>query len=100
MLAGKQWMRENPRASTRTSRFMVESWRDDHVDEHLRPPQDYRWSTRGAGSDLVARMGYKSQSYRELFSAPYHIGKSAEENVNEYRRRSPVCGTRRKRQTP
>ncbi|MDX2149540.1 MAG: alpha/beta fold hydrolase [Bryobacteraceae bacterium] len=41
-------------------------------------------------SDLVARMGYKSDSYRRLFSAPYHIGKSAEDNVQEYLRRSPV----------
>jgi dipeptidyl aminopeptidase/acylaminoacyl peptidase len=41
-------------------------------------------------SDLVARMGYKSESYRRLYSAPYHIGKSAEENVGEYLKRSPV----------
>jgi len=41
-------------------------------------------------SDLVARMGYKRQGYRDLFSAPYHIGKTAEENVAEYRRRSPA----------
>jgi len=41
-------------------------------------------------SDLVARMGYKSESYRRLFSASYHIGKTAEENVEEYLRRSPV----------
>jgi dipeptidyl aminopeptidase/acylaminoacyl peptidase len=41
-------------------------------------------------SDLVARMGYKSDSYRGLFSAPHHIGKSAEEDVKEYLRRSPV----------
>ncbi|MBM3796497.1 MAG: S9 family peptidase [Acidobacteria bacterium] len=41
-------------------------------------------------SDLVARMGYKTESYRRLFSASYHIGKTAEENVNEYLRRSPV----------
>jgi dipeptidyl aminopeptidase/acylaminoacyl peptidase len=41
-------------------------------------------------SDLVARMGYKSESYRALFSAPYHIGKTAEEDVKEYLRRSPV----------
>jgi dipeptidyl aminopeptidase/acylaminoacyl peptidase len=40
--------------------------------------------------DLVARMGYKGQGYRDLFSAPYHIGKTAEEDVNEYRRRSPA----------
>lgn len=41
-------------------------------------------------SDLVARMGYKSDSYRGLFSAPYHIGKTAEDDVKEYLRRSPV----------
>ena len=41
-------------------------------------------------SDLVARMGYETDSYRQLFSAPYHIGKTANEAVDEYRRRSPV----------
>lgn len=41
-------------------------------------------------SDLVARMGYKPQYYRDLFSAPYHIGKTADEDVAEYRRRSPA----------
>ncbi len=40
-------------------------------------------------SDLVARMGYKTQGYRDLYSADYHIGKTAYEDVNEYRRRSP-----------
>jgi len=41
-------------------------------------------------SDLVARMGYQTDEYRALFSAPYHIGKTANEAVDEYRRRSPV----------
>jgi dipeptidyl aminopeptidase/acylaminoacyl peptidase len=41
-------------------------------------------------SDLVARMGYQTDAYRRLFSAPYHIGKTAGEAVDEYRRRSPV----------
>jgi dipeptidyl aminopeptidase/acylaminoacyl peptidase len=41
-------------------------------------------------SDLVARMGYKTETYRSLFSAPYHIGKSAWEDVEEYMRRSPI----------
>ena len=41
-------------------------------------------------SDLVARMGYQTDDYRALFSAPYHIGKTANEAVDEYRRRSPV----------
>ena len=41
-------------------------------------------------SDLLARMGYTDDEYRELFSADYHVGKSANEAVEEYRRRSPV----------
>jgi len=41
-------------------------------------------------SDLLARMGYLTREYREEFSAPYHIGKTAYEDVEEYRRRSPV----------
>lgn len=41
-------------------------------------------------SDLIARMGYKTQGYRDLYSADYHIGKSAYADVNEYRRRSPA----------
>jgi dipeptidyl aminopeptidase/acylaminoacyl peptidase len=41
-------------------------------------------------SDLVARMGYENESYRELYSAPYHIGKTVREDIEEYRKRSPV----------
>ena len=41
-------------------------------------------------SDLIARMGYKDQAYRDLYEAEYHIGQSAEENVEEYKRRSPA----------
>lgn len=41
-------------------------------------------------SDLIARMGYQTQGYRDLYSADYHIGKTAFENVEEYRRRSPA----------
>jgi dipeptidyl aminopeptidase/acylaminoacyl peptidase len=46
-------------------------------------------------SDLVARMGYQTDDYRALFSAPYHIGKTANEAVDEYRRRSPVTHVHR-----
>ena len=41
-------------------------------------------------SDLVARLGYKPEGYRRIFSAPSHIGKTVENDVMEYRRRSPV----------
>ena len=41
-------------------------------------------------SDLLARMGYSTDDYRDEFSAPYHIGKTANQAVDEYRRRSPA----------
>lgn len=41
-------------------------------------------------SDLIARMGYLDDEYRGLFSADYHIGKSARDNIEEYRKRSPA----------
>jgi dipeptidyl aminopeptidase/acylaminoacyl peptidase len=44
-------------------------------------------------SDLIARMGYKTQGYRDLYSADFHIGKTAYEDVEEYRRRSPSWNT-------
>lgn len=51
-------------------------------------------------SDLVARMGYKGDDYRSLFSAGYHIGKTAEEDVAEYRRRSPAWNADKYQGTP
>ena len=63
-------------------------------------PNDYQVAFAGVPvSDLVQRMGYYTDDYRELFSAPYHIGKTAYENVQEYRRRSPVNHVQ-KLQTP
>ncbi len=54
-------------------------------------PDHYKVGYAGVPvSDLIARMGYKTQSYRDLYSADYHIGKTAYEDVNEYRRRSPA----------
>ena len=54
-------------------------------------PDDYKVAFAGVPvSDLIQRMGYYDDEYRKLFSAPYHIGKTANEDVQEYRRRSPV----------
>lgn len=54
-------------------------------------PENYKVAYAGVPvSDLIARMGYMTDSYRKLYSAPYHIGKTANEDVNEYRRRSPA----------
>ncbi|MFB6301042.1 MAG: alpha/beta hydrolase family protein [Halobacteriales archaeon] len=41
-------------------------------------------------SDLIARMGYKDQAYRDLYEADHHIDAPAYEVPEEYRRRSPV----------
>ncbi|MFH1159376.1 MAG: alpha/beta fold hydrolase, partial [bacterium] len=50
-------------------------------------------------SDLIARMGYQDDEYRALYSADYHLGKTAQENVEEYKRRSPAWNTQ-KLETP
>jgi len=54
-------------------------------------PGEYACAFAGVPvSDLVARLGYADDEYRDLFSAPYHIGKDVREDIAEYRRRSPV----------
>lgn len=54
-------------------------------------PEKFRAAYAGVPvSDLVLRMGYLDDEYRKEFSAPYHIGKTAHDAVDEYRRRSPA----------
>jgi dipeptidyl aminopeptidase/acylaminoacyl peptidase len=63
-------------------------------------PEKYRVCYAGVPvSDLVARMGYSTDDYRDEFSAQHHIGKTANEAVDEYRRRSPAWNAA-KLQTP
>ena len=63
-------------------------------------PKDYKVAFAGVPvSDLIARMGYKTDDYRDLYSVDYHIGKTAYEDVNEYRKRSPAWNAH-KLQTP
>jgi dipeptidyl aminopeptidase/acylaminoacyl peptidase len=51
-------------------------------------PKDYAVAYAGVPvSDLVMRMGYKSQGYRDIYSG--FLGKSADQDPMEYRRRSP-----------
>lgn len=64
-------------------------------------PDDFQCAFAGVPvSDLIARMGYKTQGYRDLYSAKYHIGKTAYEDVNEYRRRSPAWNAEKLQDTP
>jgi dipeptidyl aminopeptidase/acylaminoacyl peptidase len=102
VFAGKQWMLENHEAID-PQRVGIMGWSHGGLITLMNlfaHPKDYRAGYAGVPvCDLVARMGYKGQAYRELFSAPYHIGKTAEEDVNEYRRRSPAWNAE-KLQTP
>jgi dipeptidyl aminopeptidase/acylaminoacyl peptidase len=53
-------------------------------------PQTYTVAYAGVPvSDLVSRMGYESEGYRQLYAAPYHIGKNVRDDIQEYLRRSP-----------
>ncbi len=64
-------------------------------------PKDYQAAFAGVPvSDLVARMGYQTEDYRELYSAGYHIGKTANENIEEYRKRSPAWNAHKFQNTP
>jgi dipeptidyl aminopeptidase/acylaminoacyl peptidase len=102
VLEGKKWMLEN-HPNIDPDRVGILGWSHGgmitlmNIFDH---PQDYKAAYAGVPvSDLVARMGYKSQGYRDLFAASQHLGKTAEENVNEYRRRSPAWNAE-KLQTP
>jgi dienelactone hydrolase len=54
-------------------------------------PDDYQACYAGVPvSDLEERIKIKGKGYEELFSAPYHIGKTVAEAPEEYRRRSPA----------
>jgi dipeptidyl aminopeptidase/acylaminoacyl peptidase len=102
VLAGRKWMLET-HPNLDPDRVGILGWSHGgmitlmNIFDH---PNDYKVAYAGVPvSDLVARMGYKDQAYRNLFSAPYHIGKSAADNVAEYRRRSPAWNAA-KLQTP
>jgi len=54
-------------------------------------PENYSVCFAGVPvSDLITRLGYYDDSYRKQFSDDYHIGKTVNEDIEEYRRRSPV----------
>jgi dipeptidyl aminopeptidase/acylaminoacyl peptidase len=102
VFAGKQWMLEN-HDNIDPERVGIIGWSHGGLITLMNlfaHPKDFQVGYAGVPvCDLVARMGYKGQGYRDLFSAPYHIGKTAEDDVNEYRRRSPAWNAE-KLQTP
>ncbi len=102
VFAGKQWMLEN-HDNIDPRRVGIMGWSHGGMITLMNlfaHPKEFQVGYAGVPvCDLVARMGYKGSGYRELFSAPYHIGKTAEEDVKEYRRRSPAWNAE-KLQTP
>lgn len=91
--AGRDWMLENY-AFLDSKRVGIIGWSHGGLITLLnifQHPQAYAVAYAGVPvSDLVARMGYENEGYRALYSAPYHIGKTVREDIQEYRRRSPV----------
>jgi dipeptidyl aminopeptidase/acylaminoacyl peptidase len=64
-------------------------------------PDDFAVAFAGVPvSDLISRLGYMTDDYRDLYSVDYHIGKTANEDVEEYRRRSPAWNTHKFKNTP
>jgi dipeptidyl aminopeptidase/acylaminoacyl peptidase len=102
VFAARQWMLENY-DHLDAQRVGILGWSHGGMITLLNlfaHPKEYQVGYAGVPvSDLVARMGYKDQNYQALFSAPYHIGKSADQDVEEYRRRSPAWNAD-KLQTP
>ena len=41
-------------------------------------------------TDLVLRLGYHDASYQAIFSAPQHVGKTVQGDIQEYLKRSPI----------
>ncbi len=63
-------------------------------------PENYKVAFAGVPvSDLITRLNYMDEEYRNLYSADYHIGQTVEENPEEYKRRSPAWNVE-KLQTP
>jgi dipeptidyl aminopeptidase/acylaminoacyl peptidase len=100
--AGRRWMLES-HANLDPGRVGILGWSHGGLITLMNlfaHPKDYRAGYAGVPvCDLVARMGYMDERYRGLFSAPYHIGKTVREDVEEYRRRSPAWNAP-KLQTP
>jgi dipeptidyl aminopeptidase/acylaminoacyl peptidase len=93
VFAGLQWMLET-HAFLDAKRVAIVGWSHGGMIALMNifaHPDAYACAYAGVPvSDLVARLGYASESYRATFSAPGHIGKTVREDIAEYLRRSPI----------
>ncbi|MFO0966443.1 MAG: alpha/beta fold hydrolase [Gemmataceae bacterium] len=101
VFAGRQWMIENHAIDP--ERVGIMGWSHGGLITLMNlfaHPKEFKVGYAGVPvCDLVARMGYMGEGYHKLFSAPYHIGKTVGEDLDEYRRRSPAWNAE-KLQTP
>ena len=91
--AARQWMVENHHEIDR-NRVGIVGWSHGGLIALLTVfahPAGYRVCYAGVPvSDLVERIRIRGKGYEELFSAPYHLGKTLAEAPEDYRRRSPA----------
>jgi dipeptidyl aminopeptidase/acylaminoacyl peptidase len=92
-LAARDWVVDNhPRVDA--SRVGILGWSHGGLITLMSAfdhPDKYRCGFAGVPvSDLVMRMAYKGPRYQELYDTEYHIGKTPGEDLEEYKRRSPV----------
>ncbi len=103
VFASRKWMIENY-SFVDKNRVGIIGWSHGgmialmNIFEH---PEAYQVAFAGVPvSDLIARLGYQTQDYRDLYSADYHIGKTVYEDVEEYKRRSPAWNAHKFKNTP
>ncbi len=93
VFAARNWMIEN-HANVDPGRVGIVGWSHGGAIALMnifRHPAEYQVAYTGMPvTDLIVRFGYKPPDYKDLFAAPFHIGKRPEEDAEEYRRRSPV----------
>jgi dipeptidyl aminopeptidase/acylaminoacyl peptidase len=92
-LATRDWAVENhPRVDS--SRVGILGWSHGGLITLMSlfdHPDSYKCGFAGVPvSNLIMRMGYLGQDYRDLYEADFHIGEDVESNMAEYKRRSPV----------
>lgn len=100
--AARNWMVENY-SFIDSTRVGIVGWSHGGMIAFLavtRYPTSYQVAFAGVPvSDLLLRIRYHGKEYQKYFSAPYHIGKTIDEDSLEYYVRSPVAHVS-KLQTP
>jgi dipeptidyl aminopeptidase/acylaminoacyl peptidase len=91
--AARRWMLEHHREID-GARVGIAGWSHGGLIallEVFSHPDDYQACYAGVPvSDLEERIQIRGKGYEELFSAPYHLGKTLAEAPDEYHRRSPA----------